>query len=191
MVPNSTIFLKYNSVESFHNFYVPVPECGCWLWDHNIGTKGYGLFAVRLPKGKSMTYGAHRVSWEIHNGAIPKGLQVLHKCDVRNCVNPAHLFLGTHDENMKDMTNKKRHRTGAKSPVASFTARDIYEIKSALPYMQQQELADIYGVHKITIGRIARNQTYINEFDGPRQSPHRRSKKTSLVKHMTKVQEGV
>jgi hypothetical protein len=77
---------------------------GCWLW--MASTKnGYGqLYA----QGKSSQY-AHRVSWKEHKGQIPKGLQVLHKCDVRRCINPEHLFLGTQADNIHDMVKKGRH----------------------------------------------------------------------------------
>ena len=74
----------------------------CWEWQ---GAKrlGYGVFKV---DGK--TKGAHRQSWELHKGVIPKGLLVLHKCDNRGCVNPSHLFLGSHSDNMKDVQMKGR-----------------------------------------------------------------------------------
>ena len=76
-------------------------EGGCWVWTGTRQVFGYGIsLRYRL---------AHRVSWEIANGPIPDGLWVLHRCDNPPCVNPAHLFLGTQTENMRDMTAKGRH----------------------------------------------------------------------------------
>jgi hypothetical protein len=79
----------------------------CWLW-RGHKNKGYGLFAEDGLKARKRV---HRFSWELHNGAIPGGLLVCHKCDVRCCVRPDHLFLGTHQDNYDDMVSKGRQRT--------------------------------------------------------------------------------
>ena len=75
---------------------------GCWIW-MGFTHKGYGKIGV---EGKNKR--VHRVMWELTNGPIPKGIFVLHKCDITECANPDHLFLGTHTDNMKDMINKGR-----------------------------------------------------------------------------------
>lgn len=83
----------------------------CWLWMGTLNRYGYGCFSHENKRQSS-----HRASWEIYRGAIPDGLLVCHKCDVRNCVNPEHLFLGTPKDNMVDMINKGRQVRVTKVP---------------------------------------------------------------------------
>lgn len=78
---------------------------GCWLWSANGVAKGYGQLSFR--KRKIL---AHRISYELHKGEIPSGMLVLHKCDVPACVNPSHLFIGTHADNIHDCMSKGRYR---------------------------------------------------------------------------------
>ncbi len=78
----------------------------CWNWIAGSRGKGYGAF-----KYKSKVIDAHRMSWLLHNGKIPNDLFVCHKCDNPSCVNPNHLFLGTHSDNMKDAYVKGRLNT--------------------------------------------------------------------------------
>ena len=81
---------------------VKLAESGCIEWQ-GATVRGYGC--LRIPH---KTLYAHRVSWETSIGPIPEGLHVLHRCDNRLCVNPKHLFLGTHQDNMNDMSRKGR-----------------------------------------------------------------------------------
>lgn len=75
----------------------------CWVWMRGHIRNGYGR--MRFNKKSELS---HRVAWKLFNGPIPPGQMILHRCDVRGCVNPEHLFLGTHSENMQDMSIKER-----------------------------------------------------------------------------------
>lgn len=85
---------------------------GCWAWTGNTDGFGYGL--VQLGRGEPRT-GAHRVSWRLHKGAIPDGMQVLHRCDNPPCTNPEHLFIGTALDNSRDASQKGRLSVPAKA----------------------------------------------------------------------------
>jgi hypothetical protein len=86
---------------------------GCWEWEGNIHSKGYGrmefnLKRVEVGKEKIIRVRAHRLSWQLNVGEIPNGIGVLHKCDNRKCVRPEHLFLGTDKDNYEDAIAKGR-----------------------------------------------------------------------------------
>lgn len=78
---------------------VPTDRSLCWLWTAALGSDGYGQYGE---------YRAHRMAWYLTHGTIPDGLHVLHKCDNPPCVNPSHLFMGTHANNMLDRSVKGR-----------------------------------------------------------------------------------
>ena len=80
---------------------------GCWLWKAAIRRDGYGLFT-----NQGRHYAAHRLSWELTHGPIPDGMWVLHHCDVRACVRPDHLYLGTREQNTSDAMLRHRFKSG-------------------------------------------------------------------------------
>ena len=89
----------------FDSTWEAVTESGCWLWLGSTKGGGYGRFRLR---GASLR--AHRAAWELYRGPIPIGVCVLHRCDVRVCVNPDHLWLGTVRDNNLDAIRKGRAR---------------------------------------------------------------------------------
>ena len=91
--------------ERLKNRHVIDSDTDCWNWSGNTSGNGYGRIRH---KGRYIC--AHRASYIVRIGEIPDGLLVLHKCDNRGCVNPDHLFLGTHKDNMQDMLSKGRGR---------------------------------------------------------------------------------
>jgi len=89
-------------IERFWNKVKIIQQDDCWIWT-GATVKKYGEFAF---EGKIQS--THRVSWQIHFGTIPDGMDVLHHCDNPPCINPKHLFLGTHSDNMQDAKRKGR-----------------------------------------------------------------------------------
>jgi hypothetical protein len=127
---------QYTRVPPVERFMAKVDknENGCWLWTAAKNIKGYGAFA-RVDGVKVEP--AHRSSFIMFNGEIPKGMLVCHKCDNPSCVNPEHLFLGTPADNSKDMTEKWRTKS-------KFTPEIIREIRLAKG--KARDLANQYGV---------------------------------------------
>lgn len=131
----------------------------CWEWQSSKNDQDYGRF---LFNRKSRA--AHRIAWELTYGEIPDGLSVLHKCDNRKCCNPAHLFLGTHLDNMRDMVQKGRHVPclGERHGMHKLTAEKVRYIRKryAQGGILQRELADEMGVSRSTIGKAIHRQLY-------------------------------
>jgi hypothetical protein len=127
----------------------------CWNWVGNKNSKGYGYLTYC-----KKTYRTHRLSWEIHHGPIPGDLFVLHKCDNPSCVNPDHLFLGTHRDNMDDMVRKGR-TPNANRFEHKLEEPQVLRIRKMLAdgYFMR-DIARDFGVHVATIYRIKHSITY-------------------------------
>ena len=120
------IYPRPSLEQRFEQSYLPEPNSGCWLWTKAIHKNtGYGCIRINGKHGL-----AHRASWILFNGAIPLGLNVLHKCDVRCCVNPDHLFLGTAYDNREDAKRKDRIPIGERHWNSKLTAADVKSIRN-------------------------------------------------------------
>ena len=143
------------AAHSIHNFWRKVNKNGpngCWVWTAATKQAGYGMIGF-----KTKLCLAHRLSWELHNGPIPNGLCVLHKCDNPPCVNPNHLFLGSRKDNNLDKIKKGRspNLKGSNSGRAVLIESQILEIRELLKTdLTQQEIGNLYGVSRSTIKEI-------------------------------------
>lgn len=139
---------------------------GCWHFNGFLDRDGYGM-----TKWYRRTLRAHRVSWTAYRGDIPAKIWVLHRCDIRACVNPDHLFLGTAQDNSSDMVQKGRANSGdnhwtrkygglggARNGRAKLTHQNIQAIRASdLP---SRALASAYEVHITTIQRVKKGTSW-------------------------------
>lgn len=157
--------------DHFEEHFETIPNCGCWLWTAALNAYGYG---VLRSNGKSVL--AHRFGYQKYVGHIPSGLDVLHDCDTPCCVNPQHLRLGTHAENMADKMRKGRHRygegkrwtkenhpvgnvlKGEANPAHKLTEEMVLSIRK--DNRPQRTIAIDYGVSWQLIGKIKRRERW-------------------------------
>jgi len=139
-------------------------ENGCMEWTGYVAPNGYGRC-----KFMGNNVSAHRFSWSIKNGEIPDGFNVCHHCDNRKCVNPEHLFIGTHQDNMIDAQHKGRllrtehckmlHR-GEKNATAKLTNEDVIIIRSLQGKHPSRYVASLYGLTHRSILLIWQKRTW-------------------------------
>ena len=135
---------------------------GCWRWTGETNGKGYGRI-VQERNHKAKNFLAHRVSWIIHYGSIPDGLCVCHKCDIRSCVNPDHLFLGTVKDNAQDMVRKNRNAVFLGERCGSSKCNDSQVIQMREEYANGTIIAKIakeYNLSFRATAKIVRGETW-------------------------------
>lgn len=141
---------------------VVMDERGCWIWQKKRSRNGYG----ELGYGGGKNARAHRVSYEVFNGPIGERLDVCHRCDVRACVNPAHLFLGTRSDNLRDASAKNRtsrthQKKGAAHPSAKLTDATVLSILARLKAGEPKaRIARSVGVSDRVILLISRGEAW-------------------------------
>lgn len=141
----------------FHRLVIK--KDGCWGWKTVPLNSGYGVIRI----GDAKVIIGHRASWMIHNGSIPHGLFVCHRCDNPICTNPEHLFLGTPKENTKDCIDKKRRNApfGLNHHNAKLSEEQVIEIKKLITLkISQSKIANRFKVSPSAIQNIADGKTW-------------------------------
>lgn len=150
---------QYIRSDPAERFWAKVDKSGdCWTWIAALNNKGYGRFGV----GRAVQL-AHRVAWELTNGAIPHGLEVCHRCDNPACVRLEHLFLGTHAENMADARAKGRVppppiRIGSAVNTSRLDELQVHTILESPK--SGAALARELGVNRSSVNRIRRGANW-------------------------------
>jgi len=143
-----------------HRFFpkIKISDAGCWNWTGRL-VGGYGsLNTTALGKSEQL---AHRISWIIHNGAIPDGLCVLHSCDNPQCVNPSHLFLGTSLDNNKDRDTKHRGAKGDRIASSKLNSGQVLEIrKHRANGLTLAGIASMFGITNQSVDSICKFKTW-------------------------------
>lgn len=148
-----------HTVESLLERAIPEPNTGCWLWTGAIaGGSGYGVVAH-----SGRFFGAHRLMCALAHGQIPTGHEACHRCDVRACINPAHLFAAPRSVNFADMRAKGRFRTGVGEKVrtAKLTGPLVVDMRRrAAAGEATASIAATYGVTGPTAYKVIMRMTW-------------------------------
>jgi len=139
-----------------------VTSTECWEWQGSKNGAGYGALTV-----SGIMQRVHRVMMHISTGFdLNSGLYILHKCDNPPCINPAHLFVGTQSDNLRDAARKGRLYShgvrGSKHVRSRLFEADVVTIRSLEPYLSQREIAKLYHVDKSNVWRILRRKTWVH-----------------------------
>ena len=161
--------MSFNSPTLEKRFWPKVKKGGpdeCWEWQGSLDGHGYGKISSFRNQSP---YRAHRVSYFLHHGHLSRSLDVCHRCDNPKCVNPAHLFAGTHAENMADLAKKgyandlAKGKPGELNNSAKLTLKDVSEIKKQLALgVTARAIAKNYPVCPSMIRRIATGKAWRN-----------------------------
>lgn len=142
---------KITASERFTNMTYPEPNTGCWIWGGACFDNGYGVFRYKYQNLK-----AHRFSYQLYNGPIPLGMIVCHRCDNTYCVNPDHLFIGTHKENTADMISKgrKHYPKGELHGAARMSRADVLSIREMATSNTHKIIAEKFGLSRQYVSEI-------------------------------------
>ena len=152
--------LNERFVRLFKNARVVKEKNGCWRWDMAIDSSGYGLMSTRnRGERRNRTARAHRIAYLSHNGNLPTEGVICHSCDNRACVNPKHLFWGTHEDNMQDMLEKGRRTMRGKFRRLTDEARE-YARTLLTESLSISEIARRVGCARGTIRNIRDGKTW-------------------------------
>lgn len=154
----------WEKVDKNGPIYPYEPDLGrCWAWTACLSDYGYGQIRESAPGKKQ--FSAHRLSWKLKNGDIPKDKDVLHRCDRRFCVNPAHLYLGTDQDNSDDRVKRGRQAQKEGNGNAKLTEEQVAEIRRDYVWHSriqgQPALARKYGVSNAAIWKIVRGENWV------------------------------
>jgi len=150
--------------EEFSSRFIKKPS-GCWIWNGPVAPDGYGL------SGNGKFFRAHRASYILWKGEIPKGMWVLHKCDVPLCVNPDHLYVGSCRQNVKDALdrglfpvgpNPKKGNPCERNGNHKLTEKEVKSLRAEyIPYkMGAHRLAKKYNISKRQVLRIIKGESW-------------------------------
>ena len=147
---------KPDYLSRFEEKFIPEPNSGCWLWTASQSGHGYGYFFM---DGRGTR--AHRAAWILYQGEIPNDLCVLHKCDNPQCVNPDHLWLGSHAENMIDRGKKARSARGVRVNTTKLSIDDVKKVRALLKKgINCTAIARSFGVSTTAIHAIRNRRTW-------------------------------
>jgi hypothetical protein len=137
---------------------------GCWNWTARKNKDGYGQVWIN-----HKSYYAHRISWSLKNGEIPKGMYILHSCDNPGCVNPNHLFLGTQADNVMDCFKKGKTTFGERDHFAKLKEKEVFEIRRLYKtgVVSQKLLSKMFMVSNTQINLIVRGVSWKYNFVEP------------------------
>jgi hypothetical protein len=139
--------------DRFETFFWRTAPEECWTWTGGRDKDGYGLFST-----KDSSYRSHRLSWFLEFGKFDQSLMVLHNCDNPICVNPYHLFLGTHQDNVDDKVKKRRQsrpsgEINGRAKISDLQVEELRELYKSQKYTQK-ELGRIFNLSKSQISLL-------------------------------------